>query len=471
MNDDNDPGAKPDSDDSGVPPAPKDLPPARARASRRGPTRTTIGVSIEVVTPILGGAAQTREVDEIDVIRPASIRGHLRFWWRALHGHQYENAADLYRAESEHWGHAATEHGGRSAVDLRIKVLRAPAKDTSTINMSEIMAYALWPARADSAPRRPPGTRFELVLEAPVDHEADLRDVVRAWLLFGGYGSRTRRGLGSLCVTNNLGAWLPAVLSSQTISQIFQTNVFSPPGKPATDTPWLAGAALQVSEAVAEARTAWLTALSWLKEFRQGTASRAREPGSSKPLRPSLSNWPEADKIRQLSRSTRGPWTHRPRHNEIPVWPRAGFGLPIVGEFQTKGRDGSYMNEPAPFELRWRFASPAQRIDDEQIRDRLASPLIVKPLPLADGKFAPCALWLHRAYPPASEVVLWRKEAEGARNTPLRGRAVRGSAAQFNHLVARGDRSLFAPLNGKTSLRDAFLDWLEATYRTTRIAP
>jgi hypothetical protein len=88
------------------------LPPAKARGVRSGPLLKTTSVRIAVVTPILGGAAVTRQLDDIDFIRAATIRGHLRFWWRALSGHKYETAAKLYEGESKLWGRAADDQGG-----------------------------------------------------------------------------------------------------------------------------------------------------------------------------------------------------------------------------------------------------------------------------------------------------------------------------------------------------------------------
>ena len=61
-------------------PAYEKLPAARRRVARSGPVVTEIDVRAEVVTPILGGSSQTRTIDDIDVIRPATVRGHLRFW-------------------------------------------------------------------------------------------------------------------------------------------------------------------------------------------------------------------------------------------------------------------------------------------------------------------------------------------------------------------------------------------------------
>ncbi len=439
------------------------LPTARPRSVRGGPTTCDISVRVEVVTPILGGGSEIRTIDEVDVIRAATVRGHLRFWWRALHAQNYEAPEELYRGESELWGRAATENGGRSAIDVRAEVEHAGGTDDSDIRLYDSRdgkatpgAYALWPARGEtrtntsSAPRRKPGTRFRLTLVAPPDRETEVRNVVRAWLLFGGYGSRTRRGLGSFTVVDDPNGWLPPSATREAITALLRHDVFASPGKSVTDVPGLGGAALHASKAERDPIKAWTTALDWLKEFRQGTSGqpgdRAREPGTGKsqPQRPSISNWPEADKIRRIKGKTSA---HSPVHNATPVWPRAGFGLPVIGQFQTKARDGSRFDEPGPFELRWRSGNVEH--------DRLASPLIVKALPLADGTWVPCALWLGRAYPSG--------------NVVLRG--VNNSGAPFDRLVASGDTPRFSALANKQSLRLAFLDWLHARYKTTVVAP
>lgn len=436
---------------------PAQLPQPRRRSSRGGPEMCTISLDVEVVTPILGGGSQMRALDDVDVIRAATVRGHLRFWWRALRGHEFAEPQGLYGSESHLWGRAALDEGGRSVVEVRVEVDQAGKNDASEIDLQKTPgAYALWPARSGKnsqpppAPRRQPGTHFKLTLVSPKDSEPELRNVIRAWLLFGGYGSRARRGLGSIAVVKDAAAWLPKDAKRTSFDSLFDRNIFAPPSKAAVDVPWLAGAAVQVGEADKAAVKAWTTALDWLKEFRQGTiggsGDRAREPGTGKlqPNRPSISNWPEADKMRHLRQKT---LAHPPRHNDRPAWPRAGFGLPIIGQFQTKGRNGATLDEPGGFELRWRSG--------EVEHDRLGSPLIVKALPLADGRFVPCALWLNRCYP-QGEVVL-HKHAK--------------SAAPFDRLVAPEDTPAFKALAGKASLREAFLNWLVKRYETTVVAP
>lgn len=456
-------------------PAFGDLPAAKRRAARGGSELREIGVRLEVVTPILGGSHQTRAIDDVDVIRAPSVRGHLRFWWRTLYAAQCANADALYQRESALWGRAATDDGGRSAVELRVSVERAGSTDSSEIRLFSSRdqqatpgAYALWSARGDrsgtptAAPRRQPGTQFQLTLKvAGTDKdEAEVRNALRAWILFGGYGGRTRRGLGSLKVIGDVNGWLPTAATREALTSLFGLDdIFAVPARPPSDVPWFGGAAVHVGTKDPDAQRAWTTALGWLREFRQGperypqvtspSGTHAREPGTGKaqPQRPSISNWPEADKIRRIKNKTNA---HAPRHNATAAWPRAGFGLPIIGQFQKTDRSNNCnaYDEPGPFELHWRAGNVEH--------DRLASPLIVKALPLADGTFAPCALWLNRAHPANGQVVL---------------RNVNNSQAPFDRLVASGDTARFSALANKTSLRQAFLDWLHTKYQTTVVVP
>jgi CRISPR-associated protein Cmr1 len=481
------------SSDHPLPQAPtyQDLPTAKSRAVRGGPEQIEIRVRLEVITPIFGGSHQTRAIDNFDVIRVPSVRGQLRFWWRALYAARYENSEDLYKCESALWGRAATKDGGgRSRVEIRVNVEHeGKTIDKPDIRQETPGAYALWPAREEkktqtpAAPHRKPGTRFQLTLKVfGTEQDAiEVKNALRAWILFGGYGGRTRRGLGSLTVIDNVSDWLPTAATREAIKKLFGFDIFAAPTGTPGDVPWLPGASFHVSSVTRSAQEAWTTALDWLREFRQGTPG-ARNPGTIQ--RPSISNWPEADKVRQLSTPQRGhPWAHRPRHNQTPAWPRAGFGLPIIGHFQTKSRDlhptrkkpngrpdemrwnelpedhPNYGTEPEGFELRWTAAN--------KTHDRLASPLIVKALPLADKSFVPCALWLNRSYPNGAQVGL----ARPSRDRPDEKEVDLRTVAPFDRLVAPGDTARFSALANKTSLREAFLDWLHTTYQTTVVAP
>ncbi|PRP91417.1 hypothetical protein ENSA5_55340 [Enhygromyxa salina] len=286
----------------------------------------------------------------------------------------------------------------------------------------------------------------------PLEHERAIRDSLRAWVLFGGYGGRTRRGLGSLTVVGDGTPWLPKFPSPTAINELFGRDVFAQPDAPAGVTPLLGGARLFSSFQVMRAYGAWSKAVGWLLEFRQGSESHcgARRPGADK--RPSISNWPEADKVRHFSDAAL-PWAHPPRHNKAPAWPRAGFGLPIIGQFQAKSRNKKPWEaeqpprtEPEDFRIGWQ--------QGDTPRDRLASPLILKPLALlANGdeeQFSPIALWLNRA-PPDGKVILQRSN----------GAVVAGTEVSFTQFLAPDDKVFFGALEGKASLQDAFFAWLD----------
>ena len=474
------------------PPVPAELPEKRTRAVRSGTALLTLSVPLELVTPMIGGATVAREIDTVDVIRVPSVRGALRFWWRALHGYRYKSPQALAAAERALWGGPGLgpdAPDGRSAVEITVTVTREGEIDRSDVlpyssrgRPETPGAYALWAARAtaggsDKAPQKPahrrlPGTRFDLTLRVAEDRRAEVVNSLRAWILFGGYGARTRRGVGSLTVADPTAReqWLPARPTREAFTSLFGFDLFDPDATVPvpSDLPLLAGAALLVGNPERNAQTAWLTALHWLRDFRQGQPNGGalgthdpgypRDRGDSR--RPGRSNWPEADKVRRLSGNRR--WAHPPRHNRTPAWPRAGLGLPIIGQFQKRDRRNTPYPEPEPrpFRLHWR------RPEDRKDQERLASPLIVKALPLADGTFVPAALWLNRAYPDGHVVL----SSDDPRSD--------GSAAPFDLLVAPGDTALFSCLNVPPGvprgqrLRTAFLSWLKGKEsRIVEVAP
>ena len=98
----------------------------------------TINFRIRLITPMFGGGVVPGVVDISNPIRAASIRGHLRFWWRATAGSQFRTPQDLYEAEAALWGSTQT-HGKvvtRAALEpvSRDRFLREAAKDPDQRN-------------------------------------------------------------------------------------------------------------------------------------------------------------------------------------------------------------------------------------------------------------------------------------------------------------------------------------------------
>ncbi|NTX41320.1 type III-B CRISPR module RAMP protein Cmr1 [Myxococcus sp. CA033] len=454
--------------------------PSPGRRLPGGPRLESFTLELKTVTPILGGGPVTRQLSDVDIIRVPTLRGHLRFWWRALYGYSYADEGDdarlaFARKERELWGGMGLgeEEPRRSQVELSVRDVHDAVMDSSDISLGEAQSYALWPARKtreeDPAPRWKPGLRFILEVRAP-EGEAMLqvRNAFRAWLLFDGYGSRTRRGCGAVTLVSSEArqGWLPKNASRAELRRLFgDLPLFQPElSRERRDLPLLRGARLYRNlkgEASPDANNAWLEALGWLREFRQGThgaqGERPRNPSPVGDNRAGRSNWPEADKIRHHARPSKPgpdprayPEEHAPRsaYPRTPVWPRAGFGLPIVFHFQQKqrGTKESYSRlEPEKVQLQW-------MTNRGDVRDRLGSPLIVKAMPLANGRFEPIALWMERGYPTGGQVVLMQG-----------GNPLDATRADFDKLAAEHDQPLFNPLRRSKSLREAFFTWLGDT--------
>lgn len=477
------------------------------RRRARTPRLQSLTLQLKTITPILGGGPVARQLPEVDIIRVPTLRGHLRFWWRALYGHELvsdgeKGRQELARRERELWGGmgAGEEHALRSQVELRVTGVQPAGKDEGPIKLGTPPAYALWTARnplseESDVPRWKKDLQFTLELLAP-EGEAlrQAHQALRAWLLFGGYGSRTRRGCGSVTLLSaqEREAWLPRTANLDELRRLFSdVPLFEPEhAGPPCDMPLLRGAWLYRGARNApyvDATEAWLEALGWLREFRQGISTGvgrrsreslpARNPARDiRDNRAGRSNWPEADKIRHhaqpspktmqearrrsLSSVRAYPEVHAPRseYTASPAWPRAGFGLPIVVHFQQQMRQETrdapkqpyWPPEPEHVQLQWEDGK-------HEVKDRLASPLIVKALPLANGRFEPVALWLERSYPEKGGVVLMQ-----------RGKALPGTRADFDRLRAPGDKPLFWPLQRECGLREAFFEWLEDNRKARR---
>jgi CRISPR-associated protein Cmr1 len=435
-----------------------ELPARRERTALgdAGQPLVEIRVKLETSTTVMGGSTRPRVVDKAEVIRAASVRGALRFWWRALHGHQYKTPRELFEAEAALWGRAAEEgKQGRSAVEVRITLLdklediiRKHLEDGDFKAHQVEEGYAIWTATSQKdgtppAERYTSGIAFELRVKTPKDRAEEVRRTVKAWILFGGYGARTRRGVGSLTVRGEDSVeWLPTACTKDVLNEHLGLKLFGASSSPRRDTASLCGAKLYLGKTSPSARSAWLEAVNWLRDFRQSAGSGGEYArGAKTGTKPGRSCWPEPDKVRIVT----GAWV-KDRHEHIidkskaVVWPRAGFGLPIVGKFIDKG-------DPGPYTIIWYDR-------DGKEKDRLASPLIVKAMPLANGKFVSIALWLNRGFPDGQVGLKESREVPDGELT----------LAPFDKLVADGDTARYSPLNGITGtdqLQQAFFKWLE----------
>ena len=185
----------------------------------------SITFTCEVVTPMFVAGADGKKPE----LRAPSIKGVLRFWWRAMHGHlpiddikipDDEVQKGLRSQETEIFG-GGGENARRSQVTIRIKqrdllrdecslweeIPHDPRKNKNgepyNVPKSEVAGihYLLYSAFMNERGYFKAGSIFELSLDSRDLHS--LKEAINAFsalVYFGGLGSRTRRGAGSIFI-------------------------------------------------------------------------------------------------------------------------------------------------------------------------------------------------------------------------------------------------------------------------------
>jgi CRISPR-associated protein Cmr1 len=399
-------------------PKPSDIPVCPVAPPTRSSDRLSRDYRISLVTPLFGGGVDAGEPDESLPIRGTSIRGQLQFWWRATKGAALATRTDLFSHHAAVWG--TTERA--SPVNIEVCEWTAARRKPCATYAAGIggklnlrwerpfvgaLPYALFPfqGRLDrqtvlEAPAQfIEGVSFTLRVRCPQELLQDVETAVRAWVNFGGLGARTRRGCGTLLCTNL------APRDVTDLPQWFRTGGF-PIADKVRDWPTMP-LGLLVGDKPQEPVAAWNKVIGLLKEFRQGVGI-GRNPGQQH-NRPGRSRYPEPETIRRVT-NRRSPQHGRLGHVPDDAFPRAEFGLPIVFHFPPN------QGEPLDTTL-----YPGRASDGEP-RERMASPLVLKPLAMADGKAVPLIL---RLVTPALTAVELR---QGNEPLPLpKTVAIRGS--------------------------------------------
>jgi len=166
----------------------------------------------ELLTPLIGAGSSPFINDLQMPIRGGSIRGVLRFWWRATCGNRFGNLDDLRKAETAIWG--STDEA--SIVDVFVEVkpicsteLKPTHRGKNKPDGTVVPAYVSWPLNPseenpNDIKKVLPKLQFTLTLRYPRyfdgrNLEEELNLALWAFEFFGGVGSRTRRGAGAVC--------------------------------------------------------------------------------------------------------------------------------------------------------------------------------------------------------------------------------------------------------------------------------
>ena len=204
---------------------------------------------------------------------------------------------------------------------------------------------------------------------------------VWAWVNFGGLGGRTRRGCGTVFCKG----FGPASVTS--IDKWYRERVpaisYGVRDWPTMPTHFLCQPSL------GRPLEQWNRVIGLLRDFRQKSGAGLGHP---RPPGPDRSWYPEPDTIRRITDQHspgHDPKLHLSDGKPLPDgFPRAEFGLPIVFKF-IDDREGDpkrttlYPYVGGKAEDKGTLGSPDIHISGGEVKERMASPLILKPLVLS----------------------------------------------------------------------------------------
>ncbi len=171
---------------------------------KRVKSMTQFSVNCEIVTPLFLGGANSNKAE----LREASIKGMLRFWWRALYGD--EDYKTMRERESEIFG--STE--GKSRVEISVesnlkpelknlpkgKTIKGKGYPISIIDYLGYGFYDHQKGKGNIYKREffEPGRKFKVKVIIDQQHMKEIEKSLCCLFKFGGLGSRSRNGFGCL---------------------------------------------------------------------------------------------------------------------------------------------------------------------------------------------------------------------------------------------------------------------------------
>ncbi len=181
----------------------------------------TLEATYRIVTPLFIGDAEQKATD----LRPPSIKGALRFWWRALNWKTFLQQANgepaaalrqLHEQEGKLFGLAALEGKKQGQGCFILQVTQQPKLNPKETTWPEnntgsgYLGYGLmasgqgdnYQAHREGFTEKNKNSQFSLSLifkpKTPPAFVESLQETLKIWGLLGGLGSRARRGFGSV---------------------------------------------------------------------------------------------------------------------------------------------------------------------------------------------------------------------------------------------------------------------------------
>lgn len=251
-----------------------------------------------------------------------------------------------------------------------------------------------------------------LLCEAHNNIKIDAEAAIWAWINFGGIGARTRRGCGALyCKECDDPDIMPPF--QEGFKDWMNERIMKYELKYPITNEWPTIGEIHLARGP-NSISCWDTCIRVLKDLRQGDLGR--DAGRSW-NRPGRSRWPEAESVRELVLKTnnlksRPNWHDKDPRIPIIAFPRAEFGLPIIIEIRGESlTPGGTSIKPT-----------LQR--DEKI-DRMASPLILRPIKFRNSKFASMIIRLNKT--PLDSAYLKPGRSDLARPQPIKNSQITDS--------------------------------------------
>lgn len=351
----------------GRPEAPQ--PPDVKSAGQTANEMTTLTLeNLTLATPMLGGGVETLKNDNDLPIRGQAIRGQLRFWWRTF---QPETDVDaLRKKENEIWG--ATDQASKVGVQVILQNRnwrRVPYQRETKPKDTELPKYVIFPLDNSKDENDRPirifemidGGQFSIIFTFPEKFQGEVESSIKLWLLFGGLGARTRRGMGTV--------FSPKWPEWKNREEILQWLQGIAPKLDSSFPPWptLGQARLILQETpYSKPVQTWRKWVETYQRFRQ----HRRDKNTKKISAFGKSTWPEPDAIRDLHRN--GNLLDRTSY-----FPRGAYGLPILFHFPQEKMDYTLEGD----------------------NDRWASPAIIKIAPLSKDRAVKICLLLNSPLP------------------------------------------------------------------------
>jgi len=143
---------------------------------------------LEFITPAFIGGANSDEVSEL---RPASMVGMLRYWFRVIVGAFVESTEELFKLESELFGNQ--EKAGRVWVRVLNQGISTERKEYV---LNERYERYLFGIKNGILIKK--GSKFKLIVFTPKKYKEFTDYLIRFTLTFGNLGYRARKGFGSM---------------------------------------------------------------------------------------------------------------------------------------------------------------------------------------------------------------------------------------------------------------------------------